>query len=73
MTYLKLSRLSHNNHGELQENVIYVNPQHIRVFSEHYADNFEDFVTAISWANSSFMETYVKETPYQIEQQLQIS
>jgi hypothetical protein len=70
MTYLKLSRLSHNNHGELQENVIYVNPQHIRAFSEEYADNFEMFVTAIAWANGSLMETRVKETPYQIEQQL---
>jgi hypothetical protein len=73
MTYLKLSRLSHNNHGELQENVLYVNPQHIRLFSEEYSESLEMFVTAISWANSSYIETYVKETPYQIEQQLHLS
>lgn len=73
MTYLKLRRLSHNNNGEVQENVIYVNPQHIRVFSQDYSDEFEDFVTAISWANSSYIETIVKETPYQIEDQLTLS
>jgi hypothetical protein len=70
MTYLKLSRLHLTLQGEVKENVIYVNPQHIRAFSEEYADNFEMFVTAIAWANGSLMETRVKETPYQIEQQL---
>jgi hypothetical protein len=70
MTYLKLTRLHLTLQGELKEDMMYVNPQHIRVFSEHYADNFEDFVTAISWANPQYMEIYVKETPYQIEQQL---
>jgi hypothetical protein len=70
MTYLKLTRLHLTLQGEVKETMLYVNPQHIRVFSEEYADNFEMFVTAISWANGSFMETRVKETPYQIEQQL---
>jgi hypothetical protein len=72
MNFLNLTRLSLTLQGEVKENVIFVNPQHIRVFSEEYADNFEMFVTAISWANGSFMETRVKETPHQIESQLKI-
>jgi len=70
MNYLKLTRLHLTLQGEVKETMLYINPHHIRVFSEQYADNFEMFVTAISWANSSFMETYVKETPEEITQQL---
>jgi hypothetical protein len=70
MTYLNLTRLHFTIQGEVKETILYVNPQHIRVFSEEYSDDFEMFVTTISWANGSLMETRVKETPYQIEQQL---
>jgi hypothetical protein len=73
MTYLKLTRLHLTLKGEVKETMMYVNPQHIRAFSEEYSDNFEMFVTAIAWANGSLMETRVKETPYQIEQQLTLS
>jgi hypothetical protein len=73
MNYLKLTKLHLTLQGEVKETMLYVNPQHIRLFSEEYADNFEMFVTAISWANGSLMETRVKETPYQIEQQLLLS
>lgn len=72
MNFLNLTRLSLTLKGEVKENVIFVNPQHIRVFCEHYAENFNMDVTAISWAVGSFTETYVKETPYQIESQLKI-
>ena len=72
MKFLNLTRLSLTLQGEVVENVIYVNPQHIRVFAKHYADNFSMDVTAISWAVGSFVETYVKETPHEIEKQLEI-
>lgn len=72
MNFLNLTRLSLTLQGKVEENVIFVNPQHIRVFSQFYADNFEMDVTAISWAVGSFVETYVKETPHQIESQLKI-
>lgn len=72
MNFLNLTRLSLTLQGEVKENVIFVNPQHIRVFCEHYAENFNMDVTAISWAVGSFTEIYVKETPYQIESQLKI-
>ena len=72
MKFLNLTRLSLKLNGEITENVIFVNPQHIIVFCEHHADNFDMDVTAIGWANGSLMETYVKETPYQIEKQLEL-
>jgi len=72
MNFLNLTRLNLKLNGEITENVIYVNPQHIRVFSVHYAENFDMDVTAIGWANGSLIETYVKETPHQIESQLKI-
>jgi hypothetical protein len=72
MNFLNLTRLSLTLQGEVRENIIYVNPQHIRVFSVQYAENFEMDVTTIGWANGSLIDTYVKETPYQIESQLKI-
>lgn len=72
MKFLNLTRLSLTLQGEVVENVIYVNPQHIRVFCRHHADNFDMDVTAISWAVGSFTETYVKEIPHEIEKQLEI-
>ena len=72
MKFLNLTRLNLKLNGEITENVIFVNPQHIRVFSVHYAENFDMDVTAIGWANVSLIETYVKETPNQIESQLKI-
>jgi hypothetical protein len=72
MTFLKLTRLYLTLRGEVKESVIYVNPQHIKVFSEQDTDNFNGVVTAISWNNTSFNETYVKETPSEILEQLKL-
>ena len=70
MTFLKLTRLYLTLRGEVKECVIYVNPQHIKVFSEQFLDNFDRDVTAISWNNTSFNETHVKETPEEIIKQI---
>lgn len=64
--FIKLTQLNLTVNGEVKEKFIYVNPQHIKDFSDMYSVNYGMDLTAIHWALGGFNATNVKETPEEI-------
>jgi hypothetical protein len=70
MNFLTLTQLNLTVNGNVQERKIYVNPQHIKQFTDGYAENFKMDLTCISSAIGGHNPIYVKETPEEILNQL---
>ena len=65
-TFIKLTQLNLTLKGEVKEKFIYVNLQHIKQFTDTYAENFNMDLTVISSSIGGHNSIYVKETPEQI-------